>query len=809
MSENAVNHSLASACYHCGEDNGKHPVAFDGKHFCCQGCKMVYSILNENDLCNYYTLNEAAGVSLKGRKEAKYTFLDQEDAKLKIIDFTDGEWTKVHFILPQIHCSSCLWLLENLARLNEGITQSRVNFLKKEIHLQYDERLTSLRQVVELLASIGYAPIINLDKLGNDKDKVVDKSLYYKLGLAGFAFGNIMLLSFPEYLGLDPSVDGAFARFFGYLNIGLVLPVVWYSGSDYLQSAWQGIRQRHLNIDVPVSLGILALFGRSVYEILSHTGAGYLDSLSGLIFFLLVGKWFQQKTYYKLSFERDYKSYFPIAANLIEEGVEKPITIDKLKPGDVIRVRHGELIPADAILMKGDGFIDYSFVTGESDPQSKSKGDQIYAGGRQKGGAIELSVIKKVANSYLTQLWNDDAFAKKSQKGEASELADKVATYFTWAVLAIGFATLIYWLPKDKEVAFQSFTAVLIIACPCAVALSIPFTFGNALRILGNSKFYLKNTHVIELLSKVDHIVFDKTGTITKSNGSVLTYEGEKLKPEEKVWIKSLVAQSAHPVSRWIEESITGTMVEQVNDFNEKIGEGISGVINGHKLKVGSTKWIKGLLTGENNFNQGTYVQIDNRIRGYYKKEGSYREGLTSNLISLKKKYSLSLLTGDHEKEKINIENLFGKDANTYFNQSPEQKLEYVKKLQHNRQKVMMIGDGLNDAGALKQSDVGIVITESSNNFTPACDAILEASRFKSLPDFVEFGKRSIKLVYLAYLIALIYNIVGMSYAVQGLLSPVIAAILMPASSISIVLFGMGSSTLLAKKMGILSSITN
>ncbi|NND07414.1 MAG: ATPase P, partial [Saprospiraceae bacterium] len=478
-------------CYHCGEKCDQLTIREAEKHFCCAGCKTVYQILSENDLCNYYELNQAAGISFKRRSNEKYGYLDDEGIEDRLIDFRDGNRTVVHFFLPQIHCSSCLWLLENLSRLDSSILSSKVNFLKKEVHIQYATGVISLRQVVELLSSLGYAPVLLLDKLDEDKVPTVDRSLYYKLGLAGFAFGNIMLLSFPEYLGLDPAVDGAFVRFFGYLNIVLILPVVSYSAQDYLRSAWHGLQQRHLNIDVPISLGILALMGRSFYEILSHTGAGYLDSLAGLIFFLLVGKWFQQKTFHKISFDRDYKSYFPMATHLLIHGKEKPVTIDKLKQGDRIVIREGELVPADTILLAGDANIDYSFVTGEAVLTRQVSGDKVFAGGRQMGGILQLEVLRPVDQSYLTSLWNDSAFSKSASAGTASDLADRVAKYFTAIILLIALCTLLYWLPQNASVAINAVTAVLIIACPCAVALSIPFTFGNVLRILGDHGFYL------------------------------------------------------------------------------------------------------------------------------------------------------------------------------------------------------------------------------------------------------------------------------------------------------------------------------
>ena len=287
---------VATNCYHCGEPCEEVEVRLEDKVFCCEGCKTVFEILNDNGLCRYYDLDENAGISLKGKAQEEYAFLNDPDVREKIIDFSDAHRTRVTFFMPQIHCASCIWLLENLYKLSPGVLASTVNFVKKEAYITFSEEEVSLRRVVELLASIGYAPAINLSNLDQADKPLTDRSFYYKLGIAGFAFGNIMLLSFPEYLGLDQGTDAYFVRVFGYLNILLALPVVFYSGRDYLQSAWLGLQQRMLNIDVPISIGILTLFGRSVFEILTHTGAGYLDSLAGLVFFLLIGKWFQQRT---------------------------------------------------------------------------------------------------------------------------------------------------------------------------------------------------------------------------------------------------------------------------------------------------------------------------------------------------------------------------------------------------------------------------------------------------------------------------------------------------------------------------------
>ena len=823
----AVDRSVMTktACFHCGlsvpASETKEAIRIEDKHFCCEGCKMVYEILNANDLCRYYEIEQNAGISLKGRKLEQYAWLDDPEIMEKLTDFTDGRSTKVSFYLPQIHCASCIWLVENLYKLSPGISGSKVNFLKKEAYITFVNGETTLRKVVELLASIGYAPEINLGSLEKENKKPVSRRLIYQLGVAGFGFGNIMLLSFPEYFGLNASEEW-FRRLFGYFNILLAIPVAFYSGKDYLTAAWYSLRTQSFGIDIPLALGILVLFSRSVFEIVTGSGAGYMDSLAGLIFFLLIGKWFQQMTYHSISFERDYKSYFPVAATRLTfdenhpNGQQESVSVNKLEPGDTILVRHKELIPADSILRKGSAVVDYSFVTGEAEPVEVHANEKIYAGGRQMGEAVELLLTKKVSQSYLTQLWNEAAFKKDDLAG-TSRLANKIGKYFTFIILTVAFGTLIYWLPRDAAIAFNAFTAVLIIACPCAAALNVPFTLGNAVRILSKHGFFMKNTNVIEALDQVTSVVFDKTGTLTYASGNQIEYQGVPLAAVEKQRIVALARQSMHPISRQLAEQLTESDdLPEVFDFQEFEGSGVSGRVGGLTLKIGSAKFL-GISEGQasqgktNGFLQknsgegNVFIEIDGDLKGSFNIHNRYRENSWAVVDWFRNKNKTYLLSGDNERERAFLLEKFAGTAqendHLHFHQSPKEKLNFLKNLQTQGSKTLMIGDGLNDAGALKQSDVGIVVAENTNNFTPACDAILDARQFGNMPAFLAFAGKSIHVVYAAWVLAGIYNVIGLSFAVQGVLSPIVAAILMPASSVTIVGFGVGVSTLLARKM--------
>jgi Cu+-exporting ATPase len=803
----------SQTCFHCHDLCADERFRAGDKVFCCQGCQMVYEILNEHNLCTFYDLDKNAGISLKDQKSAKsYAYLDDPEVQDKLLEFQTPQLAQVSFFLPQMHCVSCIWLLENLYKLDRGVAHSRVNFLKKTTTIQFNPEQTSLRKLAALLHTIGYAPDINLGDLDSPKDPLINRRLAYQIGIAGFVFGNVMLFSFPEYVGMSRENDPWFSQVFGYLSLALAMPVLLYSARDYFVSAWQGLRNRQLNIDIPLCLALLSLFGRSVWEILTQTGPGYLDSFAGLTFLLLTGKWFQQRVWHRLSFERDYKSYFPVAATVRDgQGEETSVPVNRLVPGDIIVVRSHEIIPADGILLKGTAQIDYSFVTGESAPVTVNSGEKIFAGGKQTGESIEIALTRRVAQSHLTKLWNNEAF-KPEHKGQVTKLADAAGRYFTWIILAFGTASTAYWwgLKGDVATAINAFTAVMIVACPCIIALSIPFTLGNILRILGNNRLYLKNIRTVEAFSEIDTVVFDKTGTIMETGG-----DGHQLTGGGGRWvvaIKSLVRHSTHPLSRWLYGALPGIAAEKVEQYEEMPGLGIKGTVNGQALMVGSYEFLAGAgVRGLGEKQSGAYAAVDGEAVAHFASQNRLRSGLEKVLayfrgLPTKKKQAADmvrtyLLSGDQDRDAAALAAFFPEPDAMYFGQSPQDKLDFVKNLQQKGQKVMMIGDGLNDAGALRQSELGVVVAENTNNFTPACDAIIHAGEFERLPKLVELARTAVRIVNRSYAVALTYNAIGLGFAVSGALSPLVAAILMPTSSISVVLFGVGMGNLAARRI--------
>ncbi|EOR95159.1 Type cbb3 cytochrome oxidase biogeneis protein CcoI [Arcticibacter svalbardensis MN12-7] len=789
--------SIKTLCFHCGDNIVTEPLIVDDKLFCCAGCKGVYQILAQNNLCSYYNYNSSPGEK-KSYTEQHLEYLNEPGIFSKLVDYTDEKRTLITFYIPAIHCSSCLWLLEHLHKIHPAVAHSRVDFLKKQVEITFDHHELPLKSLVEILISIGYEPLISLQDIVKDKSNAVNRELILKIAVSGFCMGNVMLFSFPEYLGLS-SLEHQFQTLFGWLNLAFASVATFYCSRDFFVSAWGSLKNKVINLDTPLALIVAVLFMRSAYEIISGAGPGFSDTLTGLVFLLLMGRWVKQRTYNHISFNRDYRSYFPVAVTLLnEEGIEVPVPINDLEIGARILVRNNEIVPADSILMKGTGCFDFSFVTGESQPQSKVLGEIIYAGGRQIGEAIELEVVKPVSQSYLTRLWNNEAF-KRSDQSKIKNFNDTIAQYFSLAVIAIALVSAgFWWYMGDTSKGWDAFSSVLIVACPCVLALSTPLTLSTVLGIFDRNDFYLKNTDVVEQLARIDTVVFDKTGTISCPETNNLTFSGE-LTLFEGSLVSSVARNSSHPLSRQITKWLDGKDYLKADSYREIPGKGISAFFDRHEVLMGSRSFVSPQALSLSNAST-VHVRIDGQYKGYFKINQKWRTSLKDLIVSLKVQYRLHVISGDHSDEKKDLMEVFPEYVPMLFNQSPQDKLEYVQKLQVDQNVVMMLGDGLNDAGALRQSDLGVAVTDNINNFTPGSDAILKGSAMGKLPQFISQAKSAVLIIKCSFMIATIYNLIGVFFAVQGRLYPLTAAILMPMSTITIIILTNLANRYFAKK---------
>jgi len=784
MKQNSTQQLLT--CYHCGENCKSHKLDINDKSFCCNGCRSVYLLLHEHELENYYCLNEQPGTTMKALQPEKFRFLDEDAIAARLLEFSNGRKANVTFYLPQIHCSSCLWLLEHLDQVHPGIITSRVQFAAKELSLSFDLTQITLRQLAELLTRIGYEPHISLQDT-DDTPKLATyskKETAYKLGITGFCFANIMLISFPEYLGLKPADSSGLTAFFRWVNLSLSLPVVFYGAREFFKNALYSFRQGYINIDAPIALAITITFLRSIYEITRGTGAGYLDSMSGIVFFMLLGRTLQNRTYSTLSFNRDYKSYFPIAVTVLKEGKKQTVKIQDVREQDILLLHHQEILPVDGILSKGKAAIDYSFITGESLPECPAIGDLVYAGGKIAGSAVEIIVVKDFKQNSFTRLWNNKAF--KEQHTDKATMTTTISKYFSLMVLLIAFSAFLYWQLTAPQHAWNALTAVLIVACPCALLLTTTFTNGYLVEYFAAHGFFLRDAQVIEQLAYADHIAFDKTGTITEAQDSSIIATKMILTLTEKENVLSVLSQSIHPLAKAITAYYHYTGTITTNNIKELPGKGMEAWIEDRHYKIGSAAFTGWHNHGATDRTE-VYVTIDGVTKAHFLFRQQLREGVPALLRQLSG-YTLSMVSGDNDSSKNQMRRLFPADAQFSFAQSPQQKLEHIQALQQQGKKVIMVGDGLNDAGALQQSDAGIAVVQHSFSFSPACEAILEAEKLQYLPAYLRMAKASQKLILYGFSYSILFNIVGIGFAVSAHLSPLVAAVLMPSSSLGIML---------------------
>lgn len=815
------------ACAHCGDPCTPRPVRRNGENFCCSGCATAYQLIHELGMEDFYALNEAPGAPV--RDGGDWSWMDEPVLQERLIRFRKGNRAVVQFRLPSIHCSSCVWLLERMPEYVDGVIDARVHYGRRELELHFDPEAVRLSAVATQLQRLGYAPAINRADLdGESEGQLRSRArdpLLKRLGVAGFCAGNIMLLSFPDYFHWDPVTAGPMYGLVNVLKVVLALPVLFYSGSIYWRAAWLSLKTRVPSVDIPIALGMLALAVRSFYDIVSASGEGYLDSLAGLVFLLLVGRWFQDRVHGFLSFRRDYRSFFP-ASVLKEEGeTRRAVLPDDLEPGDVILVRPGEVVPADADLLE-EARVDYHFLTGESEPIPMASGERCYGGGRILGSPARLKVAKRLGTSYLASLWERDALREEAQTGSAGQetsgpsgrasaqpsarpklrqVTDRLSRWFTPLVVVLALASAALWWSAGPAKALEVLTAVLIVACPCGLALAAPFALGHALRYFDRAGLHLRDTAAIERLAALNALVFDKTGTLTAPGAGELrcTPVGGELSADERRAVAAVAAGSAHPVSRRLAEAWGGDLVPLARALRETPGAGIEGSVSQAEdpasawtVRIGSAAYCG---VAEADTQPGTALCINGRLRAWVHVQPTMRPGSAEALQALgeapraggRPRYRMELLSGDQDQDRQRLEGLFPATAELHFGVSPHDKLARIEALRAEGHTVGMFGDGLNDAGALAASDAGLAVADDLSGYFPASDGVLEASALGRLPQLLQYARAMRGAVWVAIGVSFAYNLVGLSFAVSGRLTPLVAAILMPISSLTVAGLGL------------------
>jgi Cu+-exporting ATPase len=792
--------AVESACHHCGSDASGYPISADGLQFCCRGCETVYHILKDNNLCAYYQFEAHPGL-----KKGQDSLPSDDELMVLGSEFTtyrDAQRQHCTLEIPEMHCASCVWLLEKLPTVLPGVYSARVDFVKKKLEVAFNPEVTGFPAVVRLLDSLGYTPALIPDAQP-DTQRGQGKTIL-KLAVAGFAFGNIMLFSFPEYLGLS---EASFQQLFSWLNVALSVPVLFFAAGHYFSKSFKTLKAREISVDVPLAIGLAALWLRSVYEVATGIGPGYFDSLSGLVFFLLIGTWLQERTWEAIRFDRSAERFFPLSALVLKDGKTQAVRVFDLVPGDRVQVRNGTLIPGDGILMSHSALIDYSYVTGESAPVYKVAGELLYAGGRSVQGMLELEVVRPFTESRLQQMWSN-----ASQKGRPvsriGRFAQRVSIWFTLGTLALAAGAFLAWWPVDLAKALFAATAVLMVACPCALAIATPFAYSNATRILGKNGFYLRSPEVVETLASVDHLVFDKTGTLTDPKEAELEWTSPVPDAALKSLILTAATASTHPVSRVLAEACADAVPVKPDFYEEQSGRGLRMQHGGHELRIGRESWAL-----PNSSNPGehlhdgaeTYISLDGKPVATFITHHRLRNGVAQMMQLLHERYNMRLLSGDSQKDEAYIETQIpGVFQDMQFRQDPSMKVAALQELESGGATVLMLGDGLNDAGALKAGHAGIVLAQDMTQFTPASSGILLHDSLEKLNVFMRFARNTARAGRESFYLSLGYNAVGLYFAATAQLSPLFAAVLMPVSSISVALFAVWRTRRFASREGLI-----
>ena len=627
------------------------------------------------------------------------------------------------------------------------------------------------------------------------------RRLYLQLGVAGFAFGNIMLFSVPHYANGGPLDDG-FQRLFDGLNIAFALPVLLFSASDYFRTAWRAVRTRTMAVEVPVALGLAVLFGRSVVDIVSGRGAGFMDSFAGLVFFLLIGRLFQQKVFDRVAFDRTFRSFLPLSVQVEQDaGGVAAVPIERLQIGDRLLMRRHEVVPADAVLLEDAAQVDYAFVTGEQTPVLLRAGETVRAGGRVLDRAVRLRLLEEASHSQLAKFWSEQVDGRAKEYW-LTAVASRFGKWFTVAAVGIAAAGAAAWWP-DVTASLTVATAVLIVACPCAMTLSAPITLGTAMGLLGTRGLYLKHPAIALDLSRIDTVAFDKTGTLTTA-GQRTTVEHDGLDDLALSRVRRLAAESVHPTSRAIAAAASST-----NDARgrrqtaSRLRGGGRGALR-HRRRDARCDRDRRVHRGANRHRLSRPGRRDPRRRGGAARLGARsprRRGPGSSAPSPHSGRTIKSVCsrGTTAGAAIAGRAVFGRRM--HFRQSPQDKLAFIAGARAHGRHVLMVGDGLNDAGALAAADVGIAVTDETACLAPACDAVISGDRLAALPAFLAYARRARQVIVACFVVSILYNAIGLGLALAGALTPLVAAIFMPVSSLTIVGMSSGLMRWSARRM--------
>ncbi len=807
----------ATGCAHCGLGVPSSRRRDEGPEFCCGGCEQVYGLIQEWGYGKFYRFAGQHGAPLEPARVSGRDFGELDDPRL-LAELTDPMAEgrcRTRLYLEGVHCAACVWLVEKLPEAVPGVDSVRLNLGSAVAEVVWDPARVALSRIGQALDRLGYAPHLHRAGRLQEARRREDRSALVKLGVAVACAMNLMFLHGALYAGEYSGMASPFETYFRWVSLGVSLPVVLFSARPFFQAAAAGLRSRVVHMDLPVALALGVAFAASAWNTVRGSGPIWFDSLSMLVAALLGARQVQRSAQ-RAALERADSlrgvAFVEFARRLTGESLDSPaveIDVHRLAPGDRVEVRSGELVPVDGVVLVGRSSLDNAMLTGESVPCPVAEGDAVSAGATNLGARIVVRVEAAGEKTRVGKLFAivEEALARRPK---VLELSDRLARWFVWGVLALSALTGLVWAPHGAAVALERVVALLVVACPCGIALSVPLALSVALTRAARAGIYVKNPDALQKLRRVSHVLLDKTGTLTEGRAALARWEGSEASLD---LARALEEESAHAVAAAFGASRRPVRaLRVVREVREVAGQGIGGVVDGRAVLVGNRSHLLSAgaalppdleARAASLLAEGlspVFVAVDGRAEGVAGLGDAVRKDARATVDALRAKgLRLLVLSGDHPDVVARVASQLGIPAeDARGGLTPEAKRDFVAALTAQGARtgsVVMVGDGVNDAAALALADVGVAVHGGTGASIVAADVVLTREGTAPVLDLLEGARSVFRVIARNLALSLAYNAAGATLAVLGLVSPLLAAVLMPASSLTVTLSSAFSRT--------------
>jgi P-type Cu2+ transporter len=785
-------------CTHCGLTVPPGLVDSNAEEqFCCTGCRAAFVILHEHGLGRYYAFPDRRDLAVRvtGRS---YEEFDHPAFAERYITRAKSGVARVELYLEGVHCASCVWLVERIPLVIDGVVRAELDVRRSLATLEWDDATVALSEIARRLDQLGYAPHPYRGVRRDDMRRREDRAMLVRIGVAGAIAINVMLAALALYSGAVNGMDPAFTRFFRWTSFVLVVPAFVWPGRVFFTGAFGALRTRSLHMDLPIALALAAGFVSGAINTIRDTGPVYFDGLAVLILLLLAGRFLQQRGQRMAADSSELlHAISPMSARVVDESGMRDVPTDALLPGMVLDVRAGESFGADGTVAGGRSTVNSALLTGESRPMSVGEGERVFAGTLNVEAPLRVRVEESGESSRIARLLRQVEESAR-RRAPVVLMADRMAGAFVAIVIAMAVLTFLVKWRLTPERAVDDAIALLIVTCPCALALATPLAITAAIGRAAGRGILIKGGDALELLATPGTLVLDKTGTITEGRTALGRWTGPH-------WVKPLVLAleegSSHPIADGFRRAWPGMAVPAVENARHISGAGVEGTIDGKHVRVGSPRFVREQATPvaadvrlamENPYRTLTpvYVAVDGAIVAVAGMGDVVRVDARGALDQLRSAgWRMVMLSGDSRDVVDEVArglDIAPRDA--ISEATPEDKLAYVERLRAAGERVVMVGDGVNDAGAIAAAHVGIGVHGGAEACLSTADIYLTRPGLSSLVELTEGARRTMQVIRRSIAFSLAYNVIGASLAIAGVLTPLVAAVLMPVSSLTVVL---------------------